>query len=109
VIRFTLLTLALLLSLPLPAGAQGSTSQHAFERCGETHLSVTNNTTGYLDVVMFGQYERLASRDTVVFWTDQPVTAQAVTRRRDGQRYHTSVTSRFTVEQRECTSLWATL
>lgn len=89
--------------------SSGTTSQTAFERCGETHLSVTNNTNGWVDVIMFGQYQALPSEGVAVFWTDEVVEADRVVRRRAGQVYHTSVTSVFDVEQRECTYLWATL
>jgi len=91
------------------AMSSGTTSQTAFERCGETHLTVTNNTDDWVDGLMFGQYEAIAPKGTAVFWTNEPVTVDRVMRRGPGQRYHTSITSVFTVEQRACTFVWATL
>lgn len=87
----------------------GTTSQRAFERCGETHLTVRNNLTEPIEVIMFGRYEYLLAGESTVFWTNEEVEADRVTRRRIGQHYHTSVTSAFEVEQRECTQEWAVL
>ena len=87
----------------------GTTSQTAFERCNETHLTVTNNTADWVEAIMFGQYRSIPAGDFAVFWTDEPVTVDRVVRRGPGQEYHDSVTSVFSVEQRECTFLWATL
>lgn len=87
----------------------GTTSQAAFERCNETHLTVTNNTTEWVEAIMFGQYHSIAGGAKAVFWTDDPVTVDRVVRRGPGQEYHSSVTSVFFVEHRECTFLWATL
>ena len=101
--------LALFVALLALSTSSGTTSQTAFERCNETHLTVTNNTTDWVDSIMFGQYDALPPEGTVVFWTNEPVTVDRVMRRGPGQRYHTSITSSFSVEQRECTALWATL
>ena len=87
----------------------GTTSQTAFERCGETHLTVTNNTSVWVESIMFGEYRAIPPGEFAVFWTDEPVETDRVVRRRPGQKYHASVTSVFWVEQRECTVLWATL
>lgn len=87
----------------------GSTTQTAFERCGETHLTVANDTVETVWVKMFGAYARLEPGEFTVFWTDQPVEVDRVTRKRRGQEFHTSVTSIFVTEQRACTFEWATL
>ncbi len=100
--------LTLLVALLAFSTSSGTTSQTAFERCNETHLTVTNNTTDWVDVIMFGEYGAIRPEGRVVFWTDEPVTVDRVVRRRPGQVYHTSITSSFSVEQRECTALWAT-
>lgn len=91
------------------SNSSGTTSQTAFERCGETHLTVTNNTSGWVEVIMFGEYQALPFEGVAVFWTDEVVEVDRVVRRRSDQVYHTSVTSVFEVEPRECTALWATL
>ena len=96
----TLLALALFL---------GTTSQEAFSRCGETHLTVRNNTAEPVHAIMFGEYRLIEPSGSVVFWTDEPVAVDRVTRRREGQVYHTSVTSRFSTEERPCILEWATL
>jgi len=101
--------LVALASLLLSVSSSGTTSQTAFERCGETHLTVTNNTSDWVDVIMFGEYQALPPYASCVFWTDEPVTVDRVTRRRPGQVYHTSITSVFTTETRACTFEWATL
>lgn len=101
--------LTILAMLLLFGSQSGTTSQTAFERCGETHLTVSNNTTDWVDVIMFGDYGALPPEGSTVFWTNEPVTVDRVMRRRPGQAYHTSVTSVFGVEQRECTAAWATL
>ncbi len=101
--------LTLFVALLAFSTSSGTTSQTAFERCNETHLTVTNNTTDWVDAIMFGKYDALPPEGTVVFWTNEPVTVDRVMRRGPGQMYHTSVTSAFSVEQRECTALWATL
>ena len=87
----------------------GSTTQAAFERCGETHLTVANDTVETVWVKMFGSYAQLEPGESAVFWTDKPVTVDRVTRKRRGQVYHTSVTSVFVTELRACTFEWATL
>lgn len=99
-----LAVVALLLST-----SSGTTSQTAFERCGETHLTVVNNTSDWVDVIMFEQYQALPPLGSAVFWTDEPVIEDRVMRRRPGQVYHTSITSVFAVQQRACTAEWATL
>ena len=101
--------LVALASLLLSVSSSGTTSQTAFERCGETHLTVTNNTSDWVDVIMFGRYQALPPYESAVFWTDETVTVDRVTRRRPGQVYHTSVTSAFGIEARGCTFEWATL
>ena len=98
-----------LLGLAVDKAAAGTTSQSAFERCGKTHLTVRNNSSEPVDVIMFGKYAHLAVNGTQVFWTDEDVVVDRVTRRRSGQAYHTSTTSVFGTEQRACTSEWATL
>jgi hypothetical protein len=87
----------------------GTTSQVAFERCGETHLTVANDTTETVWVKMFGRYARLEPGEFTVFWTNEPVEVDRVTRKRAGQVYHTSITSVFVIERRPCTFEWATL
>ncbi len=89
--------------------SSGTTSQTAFERCDETHLTVTNNTADWVDAIMFGQYDAIPPEGSVVFWTNEPVAVDRVMRRGPGQRYHTSITSVFMVDERACTFLWATL
>lgn len=91
------------------ASWSGTTSQTAFERCGETHLTVTNNTSDWVEVLMFGDYRSIPAGGSAVFWTNEPVTVDRVVRRRPGQQYHDSVTSAFSTERRECTFAWATL
>ena len=87
----------------------GTTSQTAFSRCGETHLTVRNNTEHSVHVIMFGRYGYLEAQESAVFWTDKEVTVDRVTRRHGWQTYHTSITSAFTTEERECTLEWSTL
>lgn len=87
----------------------GTTSQVAFERCGETHLTVANDTVETVWVKMFGGYARLEPGESAVFWTNEPVDVDRVTRKREGQMYHTSVTAVFVTERRVCTFEWATL
>lgn len=98
-----------MLVLSLLLAFVGTTSQTAFERCGETHLTVRNNTSEWVEVVMFNDYKSIAPGEFTVFFTTEDVSVNRVTRRKLNQVYHTSITSEFSIEQRECTYEWASL